>query len=274
MDALRRAWLSVRANKGTSGADGETIAQFEQDIERYLGELRRELLGGAYRPRRVTQVLVPKASGDWRPLSLWTIRDRIAQRAVYNYLEPVVESRFLPCSFGFRPGRTTKDAALAVYQARQAGAQWVLDADIKDCFGQMDNGRLLRQLSQWRVPKPIAELVGRWLHARVWNAWLGNGQAGTSQGGAISPLLCNIYLHPFDEALSGHRHLWLVRYADDLVVLGRNKGAVQQAEQLTARALQQLGLELNPKKTRQTAFADGFQFVGWFFIRDEMYELR
>lgn len=273
LEALRRAWLSVRSNKGTAGADGETIDKFEKGADRQLEQLRKELLDLSYKPHRVTQVLVPKASGGWRPLSLWAIRDRIAQRAVYNYLEPVLEPHFLPCSYGFRPGRATKDAALAIQQARKAGAEWVLDADIKDCFGQMENGRLLRQLQRWQVPQSIHELISRWLHAKVWNAWMGSGQAGTSQGGAISPLLCNIYLHPFDEAMR-RKNLWLVRYADDFVVLGRDRTAIQQARQLAAFSLQKLGLELNTHKTDLTTFSAGFQFVGWFFVRDELYELK
>jgi CRISPR-associated protein Cas1 len=272
-EALRRAWLSVRGNKGTAGPDGKTITEFEQSIDQQLSQLRRELLNGAYRPHRVTQVLVPKASGGWRPLSLWVVRDRIAQRAVYNYLEPVFEARFLPCSYGFRPGRTTRDAALAIQKARQSGAEWVLDADIKDCFSQMNSGRLLKQLRRWQVPRPISDLINRWLHARVWNAWSGNGKAGTSQGGAISPLLCNLYLHAFDEAMQ-KRHLWLIRYADDMVVLSRDKTTIHQAEQLVVLSLQKLDLELHPQKTRITHFNEGFQFVGWFFIRNEMYELR
>lgn len=273
LDALRRAWLSVRGNKGTSGPDGETLAEFERNLETQLGRLRDELLNGAYRPRRVTQILVPKSSSGWRPLSLWAIRDRVAQRAVHNYLEPVFEPHFLPCSYGFRPGRTTRDAALAIHKAGRAGAQWVLDADIKDCFGQMDNGRLLRRLQNWQVPTPLIELIGRWLHARVWNAWLGGRTAGTSQGGAISPLLCNVYLHPFDQAMQ-RRGLWFIRFADDFVALSRDQATIQQAEQWATAGLRGLGLELHPQKTRITTFEAGFQFVGWFFLRDELHELK
>lgn len=276
LDALRRAWRVVRANQGTAGADGETVAKFEQQLEANLQTLRAELLAGHYRPRRVTQVLVPKANSEWRPLSLWAVRDRVAQRAACNYLEPVLDRHFLPCSYGFRPGRTTKDAALAVQQARQAGAQWVLDADIKDCFGQMDSGRLLGQLRRWQVPRPMNELIQHWLSARIWNAWLGSGRAGTSQGSPLSPLLCNIYLHPFDEAMQPR---WLpgwqlVRYADDLVVLAGDEKMVRQAQRQAAQTLQQLGLQLHPQKTCVKRFTDGFQFVGWFFIRNEQFELK
>ncbi|KAA3655761.1 MAG: hypothetical protein DWQ04_33010, partial [Chloroflexi bacterium] len=170
-DALRRAWASVRANKGGSGSDGVTIAEFEQQLEDNLQHLHRLLINGRYRPHPVKQILVPKANTRWRPLTLWTIRDRIAQRATYNYLEPVFNRQFLPCSYGFRPGRSTRDAVTAVQQARQSGACWVLDADIKDCFDNMDNRRMMRQLSIWRVPHPIRHLIKQWLHTKIGNAW-------------------------------------------------------------------------------------------------------
>lgn len=272
-DALRRAWTAVRANRGGAGADGATMAEYEKTLDANLAALRRALLDGSYRPRRVTQVLVPKANDDWRPISLWTIGDRVAQRVVYNYLEGPFESRFLPCSYGFRPGRTTATAARAVSQARQSGARWVLDADIKDCFGSMDSRRLLDLLAAWRVPEPIHRLIGHWLKAKVWNGWAGRHEAGTSQGGVISPLLCNVYLHPFDAALQ-QRGLTLVRYADDFVVLARDEKAARRAQALAAAELSRLGLDIHPQKTRITTFEAGFQFVGWFFVRDEMYQLR
>lgn len=272
-DAMRRAWTAVRANRGTAGADGATMAVFEKDLDANLSRLRRDLLDGSYRPQRVTQVLVPKGGDDWRPISLWAIRDRVAQRVVYNYLEGPFESRFLPCSYGFRPGRTTEKAARAVEQARRMGARWVLDADIKDCFGSMDNRRLLDLLAAWSVPDPFLRLAGRWLQARVWNAWAGRREAGTSQGGVISPLLCNVYLHPFDEALQ-QRGLSLVRYADDFVVLGRDEKTIRRAQSQAAAELNRLGLAIHPQKTRVTTFEAGFQFVGWFFVRDELYQLR
>jgi len=272
-DALRRAWAAVRANRGAAGADGDTMAKFERRLDANLSALRDELLDGRYRPRRVTQVLVPKSSDGWRPISVWAIRDRVAQRAAHNYLEPVFEPRFLPCSFGFRPGRTTASAAKAIREAGRGGAGWVVDADIRNCFGSMNDRRLLDRLAEWQTPEPVRQLVGRWLQARVWNAWTGGGRAGTSQGAVISPLLCNVYLHPFDEALQ-QRDLTLVRYADDFVVLTRHEKAARRALELATETLRRLDLEIHPQKTRITRFDEGFQFAGWFFVRDEMYELR
>jgi group II intron reverse transcriptase/maturase len=274
LPALRRAWLHVRANKGRGGSDGETIAQFEAQLELNLRQLQQELTGQRYRPRHVTQVLVPKPSGGWRPLTLWAIRDRVVQRAAYDYLEPAFETRFLNCSYGFRRGRTTQDAAEAIMNARRDGAHWVLDADIKDCFSQMRNDKLLYRLRRWRVPGPMQELIRRWLNARIWNAWRGSATvAGTSQGGVISPLMCNLYLHPFDQAMQ-QRGLHLVRYADDFVIMARHKTVLQGAKLWVTANLKRLGLQLHPQKTRVTSFDAGFQFVGWFFIRDEKYQLK
>jgi group II intron reverse transcriptase/maturase len=273
LNALRRAWQMVRANGGRGGPDGETVAQFEVGLEKNLRQLRQELLEKSYRPHRVTQILVPKPSGGWRPLTLWAIRDRVAQRAVHDYLEPIFENCFLPCSYGFRPGRKVGDAAQAIVQAHRAGACWVLDADIKDCFGQMEQAALFRQLRRWRVPWAIQTLIQRWFKARVWNAWRGAKAAGTSQGGVISPLLCNIYLHPFDEQMQ-NRGWRLVRYADDFVVLAREEASVKRASEQAAGALRQMGLEIHPQKTRLTNFEEGFQFVGWFFVGDEAYQLK
>ncbi len=273
-DALRRAWTAVRANKGGGGSDGQTVADFENDLERHLADLGLELIQQRYRPQPVKQILVPKANDKWRPLTLWTIKDRVAQRATYNYLEPVFDRQFLPCSFGFRSGRSTRDAAEAVLQARRDGAGWVLDADIKDCFGQLRNKWVLKQLERWRVPGPITELIRHWLQTRIGNAWRPEQTiAGTSQGSVISPLLCNLYLHPFDQAMQ-QRGITLVRYADDFVILGRGKTSITWAQQWAALNLKRVGLEMNPHKTRITTFAEGFQFVGWFFVREEMFQLK
>lgn len=274
MDSLRRAWTAVRTNKGGKGSDGETVTQFGEQLEQNLYTLHVELINQSYQPRPVKQLLVPKKDDRWRTLTIWAIRDRIIQRAVYNYLEPIFDRQFLPCSFGFRNGRSTKDAAEAILAARAAGAFWVLDADIKDCFGQMENGRVLRQLAQWRVPKPLRQLVKQWLHTRIGNAWRPDQTTtGTSQGSVISPLLCNLYLHPFDRAMQ-KPGIWLIRYADDFVILSRRKPLIRSAEHWAGLNLRRLGLSMHPHKTRITNFKEGFQFVGWFFIRDDMHQLK
>jgi group II intron reverse transcriptase/maturase len=273
-DALRRAWTSVRANKGGSGSDGQTIAEFETELEKNLHDLHLELTQMQYQPKPVKQILIPKANTNWRPLTLWTIRDRIAQRATYDYLEPVFDRQFLPCSFGFRHGRSTQDAAEAIAQAHASGAEWVLESDVEDCFGQMRNQIVLKQLKQWHVPGSIRELIRRWLVTKIGNAWRPDQtHAGTSQGSALSPLLCNLYLHPFDRAMQ-QRGITLVRYADDFVILGKHQAAVKWAQHWAGLNLKRLGLNMKASKTGITCFQTGFQFVGWFFVANEMYQLN
>ncbi len=137
----------------------------------------------------------------------------------------------------------------------------------------MNNRRMLALLRAWNVPEPIGRTIGRWLQAKVWNAWAGRREAGPSQGGVISPLLCNVYLHPFDEAMQ-RRGQTLVRYADDFVVMARDEKTVRGVLTQATAELDRLGLSIHPQKTRLTSFEEGFQFIGWFFVRDEMYMLR
>jgi len=271
-DALHRAWRQVRASGGGPGMDGESIRAFESDLEVKLAELGQELEKGTYRPRGVRRVFVPKPKGGLRPLAIWTLRDRVAQRAVYNYLEPTFESQFLDCSHGFRPGRSVQTAVDAVLTGRDAGLRWVLDADIKDCFDDIRPDLLMRLVRQQVRDKVILRLLTAWLQARILNARGQARAAGTAQGGVLSPLLCNVYLHPFDEALTG-QGLRLVRYADDLVVLCRRRREAQAARQVVQRQLGRLHLKLNPHKTQVVHFDEGFKFLGVFFLRNEHFWL-
>ena len=271
-DALHRAWRQVRASGGGPGVDGESIRAFESDLEVKLAELGQELEKGTYRPRGVRRVFVPKPKGGLRPLAIWTLRDRVAQRAVYNYLEPTFESQFLDCSHGFRPGRSVQTAVDAVLAGRDAGLRWVLDADIKDCFDDIRPDLLMRLVRQQVRDKVILRLLTAWLQARILNVRGQARAAGTAQGGVLSPLLCNVYLHPFDEALTG-QGLRLVRYADDLVVLCRRRREAQAARQVVQRQLGRLHLKLNPHKTQVVHFDEGFKFLGVFFLRNEHFWL-
>jgi retron-type reverse transcriptase len=134
LDALRRAWLKVRATGGAAGVDGVTIQRFEADLEANLTALQADLLAGRYRPQKVKRLLVPKPGGEARPLALWALRDKIVQRLVHDCIAPYFERQFLDCSFGFRPSQGVADAVRAVLTYRDAHRRWVADADIKDCF--------------------------------------------------------------------------------------------------------------------------------------------
>jgi hypothetical protein len=183
LEAMQRAWLAVKRAGGGAGMDGVTITQFEANLTRELRELQRLLASGEYRPKPVRQVWVPKTRGGLRPLALWALRDRVAQRAVYELLAPVFEPHFLPCSFGFRPGLGVQDAVAALQRQRDTGLRWVVDADIEDCFGAIPTDRLMALIVAPR-PRPAAaalcaRLAGGRHHEQCgWATAPGGNQSG------------------------------------------------------------------------------------------------
>lgn len=271
--ALRQAWLAVKAAKGGPGVDHVTLQQFEAALEQELATLRLELISGTYQPQPVRQVLVPKADVGVRPLAIWALRDRVAQRVIYDLLAPVFEATFLPCSFGFRSGFGVQDALAALEQQRDNNQRWIVDADIQDCFEAIDCGRLLRLVAKRVQDRLLMRYVAGWLHAQLLNSADGvPKRAGASQGNVLSPLLANIYLHEFDQALV-QRKLVHLRYADDFVICCRQKAEAEQALTLCRQALKPLGLQLNEKKTRLVHFDQGFTWLGYFWVRRECYRL-
>lgn len=273
VDALRRGWLKVRAAGGGPGVDGMTIDKFEKNLEANLANLQQDLLGNRYRPRPVKRLLAPKPKGGLRPLALWTLRDKVVQRVVTDCIEPYFERQFLPCSFGFRPGRNIGQIVEAIVAYRQAHRRWVANIDIKDCFDSLEPGLLLHFVRREVTDPMILKLIQAWLNTRIFNELSGvRATAGASQGAVISPLLSNVYLHQVDVALTRQRYA-LIRYADNLVICCRRKSEAEQALQAAATALQQVKLELNPYKSGVVHFDQGFQFLGVFFLRNEFFYL-
>ncbi len=270
---LRRAWLGVKRSGGGAGVDGMTIQKFEADLATELSTLRQQLISGEYQPQPIRRILVPKPNGGLRPLALWALRDRIAQRAIYEIIAPAFEVIFLPCSFGFRPGVGVQEALARLQQLRDENRRWVVDADIKDCFDNIDPQRLLGLVAE-RVDDPLLlRYIAGWLAARIFNTADGIPQkAGASQGSVLSPLLANIYLHQIDVALTG-AELALVRYADDLVVCCQRKSEAQHALVAVHDTLHRWGLQLNEKKTQLVHFDQGFTWLGYFFVRGECYQV-
>jgi group II intron reverse transcriptase/maturase len=273
LDALRRAWLAVKQAGGGAGVDGVTLEQFAAGLENELAVLRQELATGAYRPQPARQVLVPKRSGGLRPLALWALRDRIAQRAVYDIIAPPFEAQFLPCSYGFRPGRSVEDAVRQLAEYRDQHRQWVVNADIKNCFDEIDSSRLM-PLVRRRMRNPLLlRYVEGWVDHKILNSADGvPRKAGTSQGNVLSPLLANIYLHEFDGAMTAQGHC-ILRYADNFVICCRRKAEAEQALQDAQVALQAIGLRLNPSKSAVASFPGGFAWLGYFFVRHECYRI-
>ena len=268
-DVLREAWRRVKANRGAAGVDRETLDAVEQyGVERMLDALQAALQAGTYRPPPVLRRYIPKPDGRQRPLGIPTVRDRVVQMAATIVLEPIFEADFRASSYGFRPKRSATQAleTLRVHGAR--GGNHVLDADIRDYFGSLDQTKLLKLISLRISDRRVLKLLRQWLTAGV----MEDGQrrdtlSGTPQGGVISPVLSNIYLHVFDR-------VWedkcaplgtLVRYADDFVVICDTKAQVEEARQRVGTVLSRLGLELHPEKTRIIDLSRGragFDFLG------------
>jgi group II intron reverse transcriptase/maturase len=259
------AWDDVRTHKGAPGVDRVSVRRWGRNWEERLVELRRAVMGNTYVPAPLRRFRVRKSSGGYRQLTNLTVTGKVLQRAVLNVLDHLFDAQFLPCSYGYRQGRSCADAVEAICIYRDAGLRWVLDADIDECFDSLDHALIMEFVSSQVADPIVLRLIAGWLQVGRRDPDL---PRGIPLGAVISPLLCNITLHRLDLALAGGG--WReVRYADDFVVLCATEEEAHSARQAAAEALAPLHLRLEPHKTAITHFDRGFKYLGVHFQGNE-----
>jgi group II intron reverse transcriptase/maturase len=268
-DVLWRAWVMVHRNGGAPGVDGTTLAEVEEyGVERLLDEVADELRNGRWQPLPARRVLIPKpGSAEKRPLSIPSVRDRVVAAAMKIVLEPIFEADFLPCSFGFRPKRSAHDALQVLIDESWRGSRWVVETDIANCFTAIPHDQLMRAVEERVSDQGILKLLRVMLRAGVMaDGAVRREVSGTPQGGPVSPLLCNVYLHRLDREWDVREHGVLVRYCDDLVVMCRSRQQAEAALERLTVLLGDLGLAPKAAKTRIVHLVEGGQgldFLGF-----------
>jgi RNA-directed DNA polymerase len=269
-DVLWNSWVAVFRNGGAPGIDKTTLADVQEyGVIRLLDELATELKDGSYRPLPARRVLIPKSgdTAEMRPLSIPSVRDRIVQAAVKIVLEPVFEADMLPCSFGFRPKCGAHDALQVLVDESWRGRRWVVETDIANCFSAIPQEKVMQAIEERVCDQSVLKLLRAILRAGV----MEGGQVrrpvtGAAQGGVISPLLCNVYLHRIDRVWDVREHGVLVRFADDALVMCRSREQAEAALVRLRSLLAELGLELKEAKTRIVRMevgGAGFDFLGF-----------
>jgi RNA-directed DNA polymerase len=268
---LAMGWAKVKSNAGACGVDGITIERFEKQAQERLLAVKEQIERGVYQPQLIKRVWIDKpGSTEQRPLGIPTVGDRVVQTALRSAIEPIFEREFAPQSYGFRPGRGCKDALRRVDGLLKSGHVHVVDIDIKGYFDSIPHDRLMKLVERHVADGRVLGMIEGFLKAGVMEG-MGSWEPdqGTPQGGVISPLLANIYLDPLDW-LMVENGLEMVRYADDMVVLCRDREQARGALETIRQWMGQAGLSLHPAKTRVVEMTEPgrhFDFLGYRFWR-------
>lgn len=262
---LELAWFKVKRNQGAGGIDGQGIGEFEINLNNNLQKLQKELREDTYKPQPVLRCLIPKAGqpGKTRPLGIPTIFDRVCQQAILNRLTPIFELIFDEANFGYRQGKSTKDALKKVWLEIQQGREWIVDADLKDFFGSVDQEKLMVLLNQRISDGRVLSLIERILKAGgVFKGRRFATEQGVCQGGGLSPLMSNILLTPFDKEMR-RKGYCVTRFADDWLATCGTRAEAQVLLMAATKILKTLGVELHKEKTRIVHVRNGFEFLGY-----------
>lgn len=271
---LLAAWQRVCSNDGAAGADGVTLDVFGANLGQRLAVLRAQVREGRYVTQPLLQVALARPGKTPRLLGIPAVRDRVLQTAFTQVLMPLIEPHFAEVSYGYRPGRSVAQAVQRVIDGREQGFCWVVDADIRSYFDTISHADLLVQLKPHLLDESLMPVIQQWLAASVQTPeGVIKREQGLAQGAPISPLFANLYLNPLDSLLMANPAWWLVRYADDFVILAQSLDSAEQALELSGKWLENHGLALNFDKTRLTRFAMGFDFLGVHFAGDTQWAI-